>query len=444
MYNIYIRPLQEIDAATSYKWRNDPQVWQFTGSKPDKEITLEIEQEWLLKVINDQFSRRFAIIVDEVYIGNVQLTHISNGSAEFHIFIGDKNYWGKGVATLATYQLLHYAKFELNLDTVYLTVREDNLPAIRSYEKNSFVAERRENGWIKMNCLLQHLIDPTVSVFIMVYNHEQYLKSCLDGILEQKSNFTFDLVVGEDCSTDGSRQILLDYRNRYPGKFKLLLHETNVGPNKNQDLVLSNCKGKYLAICEGDDYWTDALKLQKQVDFLEKHSDYNVTVGRYKFYYEASGIFKDNREIVNIHKPLTLKDYIAFNFSHTSTFLLRLPQTIPDWFHGMFAGDQSLMIISAGDQKIKYFEDFFSVYRINQGSVTGQSKRKDPSIAYNNTNIFLTHVNQHTQFKFEKQIARRKKLNQLFFKMDSASNKIQSFYYRGLIYLYRWYMIKNT
>ena len=112
----------------------------------------------------------------------------------------------------------------------------------------------------------------TVSIFCMVYNHEHFLIDCLDGFLMQKCDFDFDIVVGEDCSTDKSREILLDYAKRFPGKFKLILHDENVGATENQRIVLENCTGKYIALCEGDDYWTDPLKLQKQVDFLEENS----------------------------------------------------------------------------------------------------------------------------------------------------------------------------
>ncbi len=91
----------------------------------------------------------------------------------------------------------------------------------------------------------------------------------------QKCDFDFDIVVGEDCSTDNTRTILLEYQKKYPSKFRLLLHEKNIGAMNNQMETLSACKGKYIALCEGDDYWTDPLKLQKQVDFLESHEDYN-------------------------------------------------------------------------------------------------------------------------------------------------------------------------
>lgn len=274
MHNVYIRPLREEDSKISYKWRNDPHIWTFTGSKPDKEITYEIETEWILKVLSDHTARRFAIIVDENYVGNIQLTNISSTSAEYHIFIGNKEYWGKGVAYLATYQILNYAKEELKLLNINLSVREDNIGAVKTYLKNGFEEVSNSDGWISMSVSLEKLPIPTVSIFCMVYNHEKYIAQCLDGFLFQKCNFTYTIILGEDCSKDSSRKVILEYVKNYPGKFKLLLHDENIGAHANQQIILENCNGKYIAICEGDDFWTDPNKLQKQIDFLENNKDY--------------------------------------------------------------------------------------------------------------------------------------------------------------------------
>lgn len=115
---------------------------------------------------------------------------------------------------------------------------------------------------------------PLVSIQMLVYNHEKYIKQALDSILMQKVNFTYEIIVGEDCSKDNTRAILLEYKKRYPDKIKLILHEKNVGMNINASVIRQNCNGKYCANCEGDDYWTDPYKLQKQIDFLEKHQEY--------------------------------------------------------------------------------------------------------------------------------------------------------------------------
>lgn len=268
------------DSKTSWLWRNDTQVWKFTGNRPDKEITYEIEKEWIATVLTDSYSKRFAIIVDDVYVGNIQLTNLTAESAQYHIFIGNKEYWGKGIGQLATFQILNYAKEILNLKEVYLYVNCNNLSAIVVYEKNGFERQNHNDTEIKMICILEKRPNPTVSIFCMVYNHEKYIAECLEGFLFQKCNFNYTIILGEDCSKDNSRNIILDYAKRYPGKFKLLLHNDNIGAHKNQNELFKNCHGKYIAICEGDDYWIDPLKLQKQVDFLEANEEY-VVCGTY-------------------------------------------------------------------------------------------------------------------------------------------------------------------
>lgn len=114
-----------------------------------------------------------------------------------------------------------------------------------------------------------------LSVLFIVYNHEEYLRQSLDGILAQECSFDYEIVVGEDCSTDHSRDILREYADKYPDKFVLLFRDKNFGrPTMNVYDTGQHCKGDYIAFLEGDDYWTDTKKLQKQVDFLDSHPDY--------------------------------------------------------------------------------------------------------------------------------------------------------------------------
>ena len=129
-----------------------------------------------------------------------------------------------------------------------------------------------------------------VSVFMITYNHEKYIAEALDSILMQKTDFDFDIVIGEDCSTDATRRIVLEYSRKYPDKIKLLLHNVNVGFISNMMYVLEACTGKYVAMCEGDDYWTDPFKLQKQVDFLEANKEYALATHGYRMVRDGSVI----------------------------------------------------------------------------------------------------------------------------------------------------------
>lgn len=113
-----------------------------------------------------------------------------------------------------------------------------------------------------------------VSVSLLTYDHEKYIRECLDSILMQKTSFRFEVLVGDDASSDGTQAILRDYQDRYPDVFKMVLRTQNLGPNRNSYDLLKQARGKYIAHLEGDDYWTDENKLQIQYEFMEKHPEY--------------------------------------------------------------------------------------------------------------------------------------------------------------------------
>lgn len=147
---VTIRPLEENDAYTSVKWRNDPEVFKYTGNIYKNEIKIENELEWIHKVTSNSKDYRCAILADGVYVGNIYLTDIENGSAEYHIFIGDKLYWGKGVAKQASILILEYAFNVLSLDSVKLQVRKENTSALMLYQRLGFEVEKENVEWISM------------------------------------------------------------------------------------------------------------------------------------------------------------------------------------------------------------------------------------------------------------------------------------------------------
>ena len=115
---------------------------------------------------------------------------------------------------------------------------------------------------------------PKVSVVVLSYNHEKYIRQALDSILAQKTDFAFEVLVGDDCSQDGTRLILEEYAERYPDIMRPFLREKNLGPTRNLYETLKEARGEYLASCEGDDFWTDENKLQRQSDFLDAHPEF--------------------------------------------------------------------------------------------------------------------------------------------------------------------------
>ena len=150
--DVFLRPLERHDALTSCKWRNDPEVWKYTGSRPDRHITPEIELEWIDKVLSDSSRRVYAICLKagNRYIGNTQVTNIDNGEAQFHIFIGDKSVWGKGVGTIATMKMLEVIREDLHLNHLKLWVNPENIAAGKIYQKVGFVP-LDDNGNMEIN-----------------------------------------------------------------------------------------------------------------------------------------------------------------------------------------------------------------------------------------------------------------------------------------------------
>ena len=148
--NVRIRPLKEQDAYTSVKWRNDPEVFKFTGNIYNHEITIDNELEWIRKVTANPTDYRCAILVDEVYVGNIYLTDIKEGTAHFHIFIGDKSYWGKGVAKRASLLILEYAFNVLNIKEVLLRVRNVKTSAYNLYFRLGFKDVKVDGIWTLM------------------------------------------------------------------------------------------------------------------------------------------------------------------------------------------------------------------------------------------------------------------------------------------------------
>lgn len=148
--NVSIRPLQIEDAYTSVIWRNDPDVFKYTRNTYNHIITVESELEWIKRVIVNTDEYRCAIIVGDEYVGNIYLTNIDNEKAEYHIFIGNKSFLGKGVAKKASIEIMRYGFEHLNLKKIVLEVHPQNNTAIRLYEKLGFAIVEEKSNFITM------------------------------------------------------------------------------------------------------------------------------------------------------------------------------------------------------------------------------------------------------------------------------------------------------
>src|SRR4030042_4698887 len=130
--------------------------------------------------------------------------------------------------------------------------------------------------------------EPLVSVIMITYNQAPYIAQAIEGVLRQKVNFLLELVIGEDCSADGTREIVSGYQERYPDIVRVVTSERNIGLRVKCYRTIKACKGKFIAFCEGDDYWQNPWKLQKQADYLENHPECGLIYSSFDVYYQKS------------------------------------------------------------------------------------------------------------------------------------------------------------
>lgn len=205
---------------------------------------------------------------------------------------------------------------------------------------------------------------PLLSVCLITYNHEAYIRQAIEGVLMQKVNFEWEFIIAEDCSTDGTRKIVEEYYAKYPELIKPILQEKNVGPGKNFIQLLSAAKGKYIAYFEGDDYWTDPDKLQKQVDFLEANPDFSICCHRSESLNENTGVISLLPKMGKSES--TIEDLLRYNYILSLTIVVKnytLKGFIPHFWNKM--SDYGFHLSNAQFGKIKYLDDVMSVYRMH-------------------------------------------------------------------------------
>lgn len=213
------------------------------------------------------------------------------------------------------------------------------------------------------------------AVFMVTYNHAHYVEQAIESVMMQKTNFPFKLFIGEDCSTDETRSICLKYKEKYSDKIELLLTEKNIGGRLNALNVYSACfaYGDYTAICEGDDYWSDPLKLQKQVDFLEANPDFVICFHNVVVLYEdrvvqSHLLHDDQQKEVSVFEDLAKENFIP---TLSCVFRNHLFKSFPNWIQSAL-GDWILHLLNAEHGKIKYFTEAMGVYRVHSQGIWGE------------------------------------------------------------------------
>jgi len=216
-----------------------------------------------------------------------------------------------------------------------------------------------------------------VSVTMITYNHERFIAEAIEGVLMQQTDFAVELVIGEDCSTDGTRAIVRRYGERYPERIRLLLPERNLGARTNALATLNACRGRYIAVCEGDDYWTDPTKLQKQVDLLEAHPEWSLNFHRVLVVYEDGS--SSSRELGPEQRKevYSLEDYLRTNLMQTASIVFRRDALVdfPEWYYRAQIGDWAMVTLLAQHGDMGYIDEVMSVYRKHIGGIwSGQNE----------------------------------------------------------------------
>ena len=257
---------------------------------------------------------------------------------------------------------------------------------------------------------------PIVSIICLTYNHEPYLRDCLEGFVMQQTSFPFEVLVYDDASLDRTADIIREYVAKYPNLIKSTLYEKN---NYQQGLGyvgfytgVKEARGKYIAYCEGDDYWTDPKKLQKQVDFLENHLDYEICAHETLVKYEVR---ESTNDVLFSHTNINMflnrrnrteygfKDALTGNIFHISSLMYRNRDLqLPQWKHEISAGDMILFMLLAEKGKIYVLPDVMSVYRQHSDSLSNSSEEFQKLLPFLQLSVnVLLRMNEYWNRKYE-------------------------------------------
>lgn len=248
-------------------------------------------------------------------------------------------------------------------------------------------------------------VKPLVAIHCLVYNHEPYLRDCFEGFVMQQTNFPFVAIVHDDASTDGSAAIIREYEEKYPHMFKPIYEDSNVysqggfdAVNQIMNRAIDATGAKYVALCEGDDYWTNSYKLQKQVDFLETHDTYGFIGTKCKILKEQT--LYDDKFALHYVKPIDgillygniFLDYGIYG-PVTRTCSLLFKKTLLDGENNSMSGDYFMQAVLASKSCYACIDDVLCVYRVHSGGVSN-NRSDNAEISY-----IEWYINQKKQLK---------------------------------------------
>lgn len=297
--------------------------------------------------------------------------------------------------------------------------------------------------------------NPLVSVHMITYNHAPYIAEAIESVLMQKTNFAFELILGEDCSPDNTRQICQEYADKYPNIVKLLPADKNIGSVPNFMKTLKACKAKYVAICDGDDYWTDPNKLQIQTDFLENNPDYVAC-------FHDGFIVNDDTGEQFLAGKIESEGLVDFENNFiirggglvpTASFFFRnvLKDKYPDFLYNILPTDWAVHILLGYYGKMNYLKKPMCAYRRHAGNCWFTFEdNPDVFIKRSSSDVeVLKEFNEFTKGEFNEAVQKavEKRYNAWFKKRYSTRVKDNWFLFklfpRPYFHLFRKYFFKN-
>ncbi len=267
-------------------------------------------------------------------------------------------------------------------------------------------------------------IMPLVTVRTMTYQHAGFIEDCIKGVLMQRTNFPFEFIIGEDGSTDGTKEICEKYAKEYPDKIRLFLRDRNLTQlydengnfirRLNGRFTSMSTRGTYIALLEGDDYWTDPLKLQKQVDFLEANPDYTLCAGGFERLYQDTQ--KKVSRLRRIKENDPGKNGYTFNLNDMQSYWITQTLTVmfrnniyekTDFSVYKYSRDTHLFYHLLKVGKGFYFTNHLGVHRIHLGGIHSMIGREAQLLDANRIykELYLNNKDEFTRLKYLKNIA---------------------------------------
>ncbi|MCS3924891.1 glycosyltransferase [Methanosalsum natronophilum] len=250
---------------------------------------------------------------------------------------------------------------------------------------------------------------PLVSICCAAYNHEPYIRDALEGFVMQKTDFLFEVIINDDASTDKTAEIIKEYETKYPDIIKPNYQVENKYSKgiRPSTITFKLAKGKYVALCEGDDYWTDSLKLQKQVDEMEKHPECDMSFHPALVIYDDGSKKNEYRTYLKTGNKIIPPEEIIRNgggFCPTASLMFRkeVLSDLPEWFNDAPVGDQFLQIHGALRGGAVYIDEPMSVYRrmVNK-SWSDNMKNLKYALSHNNKRVrYLERFNKDLNYKY--------------------------------------------